>query len=54
MREFLGVTIVGGLNFSRLRKLSMELVTYLGSDRLGNPRRRQSGGGTVNAVGTRQ
>jgi hypothetical protein len=35
--DLLDIIIVGGLNFSRLRKLFMALVTYLGSDRLGNP-----------------
>jgi len=34
-----------------LRKLSVELVTYLGSDRLGNRRRGQFGGDVASAVG---
>ena len=51
MREFLGVTIVGGLKFSRLRKLSMALVIYLDFDRLGEPRRCWFGGDTAGAGG---
>ena len=47
----LDAIIVGGLNFSRLRKLSMALVAYPGPQRLGNLRRGRSGGGTVNAEG---
>jgi hypothetical protein len=49
--DLLDVIIVGGPNFSRLLKLSVELVAYLGSDRLDNPRRRQFGGDTASAEG---
>jgi hypothetical protein len=46
----LGVTIVGGLNFSRLT-LSMALVTYFGFDRLGNPQCCRFGHDTASADG---
>jgi hypothetical protein len=51
LRDLLDVIIVGGPNFSQLRKLSVELVTYLGSDRLGNPRCRQFGGDIASVEG---
>ena len=51
MRDLLDVIIVGGLNFSRLRKLSMPLVAYLGSDRPGNLRCCRFAAGTVSAEG---
>ena len=52
--DLLDVIIVGGLNFSRLRKLSVALVAYPGSQRLGNLRRCRSGGGTVSAEGAQR
>jgi hypothetical protein len=50
----LELIIVGGLNFSRLRKLSVALVPYPGSQRLGNLRRCRSGDGTVGAEGAQR
>jgi hypothetical protein len=52
--DLLDVIIVGGLNFSRLRKLSVALVAYPGSQRLGNLRRCRPGGGTVSAEGAQR
>jgi hypothetical protein len=52
--DLLELIIVGGLNFSRLRKLSVALVAYPGSQRLGNLRRCRSGDGTVGAEGAQR
>ena len=49
--DLLDVIIVGGLNFSRLRKLSVALVAYPASQRLGYLRRCRSGAGTASAEG---